>query len=317
MIGDVTRTQILQHPWDEIQSAVNAVRQHVDTSYNNLIVEEFHALMEGSIQGIPPVHRPSFTSPVLIEMNPHNRAYATAPGGTVFRIAPVSKLRTVTVQRGYTRAVAFDVVPQLVDISFADPFNPQKKWYPGVEFLGEGLFISIEEESDATFKMHFDAADRWREAFNDPKAYPNFVFKFPEIKSELNPLFVWWHSLSHALIRAIANEAGYSSASIRERVYFENLESGAKGGILLYATQPGSEGTLGGLVALAPYFQDILDSALEQIRSCSSDPLCYKEKFAIGRYNGSACYGCLLLSETSCDHRNMWLDRKLILENMP
>ena len=90
---------------------------------------------------------------------------------------------------------------------------------------------------------------------------------------------MWWHSLSHVIIRAIANEAGYSSASIRERIYLENTGQGYKGGVLLYATQPGSEGTLGGLIALAPYFQDLLDSALEQIRSCSSDPLCSREQF--------------------------------------
>ncbi len=310
LVSNLTRTQILQHTWGEIKNAIEAVKKPVETSYNNLLLEEFHSLMHGAVEGIPPVHGPSLKSPVLIEMNPHNVASATGPGGTVFRIAPVSKLRTVTVQRGFTRAVAFDAVPKLVDVSFPDPNNPQRRWYPGVEFLGEGLFISIEGEPDNIFKLYFDAASQWREACNKPESYPEYVFKFKDARNELDPLFVWWHSLSHVLIRAIATEAGYSSASIRERIYFENAEGGSRGGILLYATQPGSEGTLGGLIALAPYFQDILDSALEQIRSCSSDPLCDKEQFSIGRFNGSACYGCLLLSETSCDHRNMWLDRR-------
>ena len=86
---------------------------------------------------------------------------------------------------------------------------------------------------------------------------------------------------------------------------------------MLYATQLGSEGTLGGLVALVPYFQGILDAAIENIQSCSADPLCLEHRFRPGNYNGAACYGCLLLSETSCEHRNMWLDRNVFLENIP
>ena len=86
---------------------------------------------------------------------------------------------------------------------------------------------------------------------------------------------------------------------------------------IFYATQPGSEGTLGGLIALVPSFQHIINAALEQLQTCSGDPLCRDQKFDVGAYNGAACYGCLLLSETSCEHRNMWLDRNVMLENQP
>ena len=85
----------------------------------------------------------------------------------------------------------------------------------------------------------------------------------------------------------------------------------------MYATQPGTEGTLGGLIALVPYFQDIFNVTFEQLRTCSGDPLCKENKHKLGSYNGAACYGCLLLSETSCEHRNMWLDRNVLLENLP
>ena len=58
-----------------------------------------------------------------------------------------------------------------------------------------------------------------------------------------HPLFVWWHSLSHRLITALSIDSGYSSASIRERVYLrEDPESGAfYGGVLRYTTQTGGE----------------------------------------------------------------------------
>lgn len=83
----------------------------------------------------------------------------------------------------------------------------------------------------------------------------------------------------------------------------------------MYSTQQGCDGTLGGLIALAPYFYDILNRAFEMLENCSGDPLCFESKFKSGNYNGAACYGCLLISETSCEHRNMWLDRTVLLEN--
>ena len=64
--------------------------------------------------------------------------------------------------------------------------------------------------------------------------------------------YVLLHSLAHALIRQFAVECGYTTASIRERIY-SRPPGGDKepmAGILLYTAAPDSEGTLGGLVAL-------------------------------------------------------------------
>ena len=53
-------------------------------------------------------------------------------------------------------------------------------------------------------------------------------------------------------MRQIVLDCGYSSASIRERLYSRNHEAdgGPMAGILPYAAAPDSEGTLGGLVEL-------------------------------------------------------------------
>ena len=309
--------EILQHPWEEIASAIKDVLEPVPTSYHELILEEFLALIQGSVQGIPPIRAPRPRSPVIIEINPYAVRRFKGPNGNVFRVTPVLRLRTVTVQRGYRRAVSTTVIPKLVDISFADPQNPEQRWYPGVEFLGEGIFIIMDTNDGWGFEISGDAASTWMKAFRNQSSYPDHVFRDPSARDELHPLFVWWHTFSHSLIRAISQEAGYSSASIRERIYVEIEEERARGGVLLYATQPSSEGTLGGLVALVPYFQDIIDAALENIEYCSGDPLCLEHRFQPSFYNGAACYGCLLLSETSCEHRNMWLDRNVFLENLP
>jgi hypothetical protein len=187
-------------------------------------------------------------------------------------------------------------------------------WYPGVEFLGEGIFLMLDAQDGSHQALTGDAVQSWREAGKMAASYPDYVF--PDRKhEELHPTFVWWHTLSHLLIRRISIESGYSIASIRERVYLSIDGDKARGGVLLYATQPGSEGTLGGLVALVPFLQDTLTSCFQMATSCSADPLCKDTRFVPGRYNGAACYACLLISETSCEHRNMWLDRHIIREN--
>jgi hypothetical protein len=308
--------EILRHPWNEISSAMKDILSAISTSYHTLILEEFHALVEGSVNGIPPIKGPKPWSPVVIEINPNFVQKYSGPAGNVLRVAPVSRLRTVIVQCGYRRAVDTRVIPKLVDTSFPDPNNPGQKWYPGVEFLGEGIFMIIDADNGWGFNLSGYTSSEWMKAWNNSSTYPSHVFRDPDAREELHPAFVWWHSLSHALIRAISNEAGYSSASIRERIYIETSGQKVRGGILLYATQPGSEGTLGGLVALVPYFQGIIEAALESVQLCSGDPLCMEHRFQAGFYNGAACYGCLLLSETSCEHRNMWLDRNILLENL-
>ena len=317
LVSGSTVAEVLQYPWPEIKRAIQDVLAPVPTSYHDLILEEFHALVEGSVKGIPPSRAPTPQSPVVIEINPNFVRRFTGMKGTCLRLTPVLRLRTVTVQRGYRRAVDTRILPRLVDVAFPDPTNPQQKWYPGVEFLGEGIFVIFDDNEGWDFKATGEAADKWMNAFSNPLPYPHHIFRDPTVREELHPIFVWWHTLCHLLIRGIATEAGYSSAAIRERIYFESEDSRTRGGALLYATQPGSEGTLGGLIALVPYFQDILDIAFEQLRICSSDPLCSEQKFQTGSYNGAACYGCLLLSETSCEHRNMWLDRSVVLENLP
>ena len=80
-------------------------------------------------------------------------------------------------------------------------------------------------------------------------------------------LSVWWHTLSHRLLRALSIDSGYSSAAIRERVYLRMEPGGAaRGGLLLYTVQPGGDGTLGGLIGLVPTLDRVLASALRDLR---------------------------------------------------
>jgi hypothetical protein len=59
-----------------------------------------------------------------------------------------------------------------------------------------------------------------------------------------NAVYVLMHTFSHLLIKQMAMSSGYSSAAIRERIYFGDNMSG----ILLYTGSAEKEGSLGGLV---------------------------------------------------------------------
>jgi len=124
------------------------------------------------------------------------------------------------------------------------------------------------------------------------------------------PLFVWLHTLSHAIIKALSAHAGYSAAALRERIYIDRKAE--NGGILIYTTSLGEDGGMGGLVETADKFETILRLATGSIRICSNDPLCSEVRRKPEMTNGAACYSCIFVSETSCEHRNMFLDRHLV-----
>ena len=84
-------------------------------------------------------------------------------------------------------------------------------------------------------------------------------------------------------------------------------------GVLLYTASPDSEGTLGGLVALAEpaRLASVLRDALNRAKLCSTDPMCadYHAGDLGDTLHNSACHGCLFAPETSCESGNRYLDR--------
>lgn len=127
--------------------------------------------------------------------------------------------------------------------------------------------------------------------------------------------YVLLHTLSHLLIQSLAMRCGYPASSIRERIYTD--VAGGRYGILLYTGSPDAEGTLGGLVQQARTIADHLASALRSAALCSNDPICAQHapgESLEGRWlHGAACHGCALIAETSCEMRNDYLDRALVV----
>jgi hypothetical protein len=181
-----------------------------------------------------------------------------------------------------------------------------KKWYPGVKLGGEGIFLDLPDGYPQMNKKREQLwLDRVRKAGSD------------EV-SLVHPLTVWWHTLSHRIMIGLALDSGYSSAAIRERVYLRWDPDGKiepAGGVLLYTSQQGSDGSLGGMIALCrkEEFRRVIAAASMNVRACSNDPLCSEH---LEHNNGAACYACLLTSETSCELHNTFLDRLLLADSL-
>jgi hypothetical protein len=229
------------------------------------------------------------------------------------RVVLVHRLREVVSLVGFTR---FEPATNDIDGELAigvnrAPLADEVRWVPAVENRGEGIFISFKAEEVRAWRKRPEVSKREIELAEGfqlwKKQYPNSKADF------LGAPYIMLHSLAHLLITQVSLECGYSSSAIRERVY-----AGDAGyGILLYTGSPDSEGTLGGLVEIGRKIDQHLRNAVELGRLCSNDPVCaqhsakqpLEERFLLG----AACHGCLLISETSCERFNQYLDRSLVV----
>ena len=235
--------------------------------------------------------------------------------GLLDQVVRVSKLREVQALLGFTRLEGPDG-REGRPAKLAPLRRGLIDWVPAVEKRGEGVFLQLREDRVAAWEdavadhPRIESLRRahraWREA-NDRPADP----LFPMARMLL------LHTLSHLLIRQVALECGYSSASIRERLYVG--QPGARtAGFLLSTAASDSEGTLGGLVALGEtqHLTRLLDQAMEDAARCSSDPLCAEHEPSPGdrTQHAAACHACLFVSETSCEANNRWLDRAVLVD---
>ena len=219
----------------------------------------------------------------------------------------VRKLREVVVMTGFYRLEPFGHRPD--DSRSESPITnypeEQPRWLPAVENNGEGIFFSFKNEVISNWAQEHKVKNR----FDEIMSHNQNPLTSSEI--EISQKYVFLHTLSHLVIKEIANYAGYSVSSLRERIYSNNNAAG----ILIYTSSPSSDGSLGGLVEQGkkPKFNIILQKALRKSRLCSMEPLCSFASIGTGnKSNGSACHACLYLPETSCESMNNLLDRAFI-----
>jgi hypothetical protein len=309
--------------WKQAKDAMDDSFESPPNNYHEIIKKEMKSIFYSSQKGCPPQGDSRTT---IFEMPYGQIEPMETSNKTKFIVAPATKLQTVLIQMGFRRNPTFEkssdgeskkeyIKPKLVYSSFK---KGDYNWFPGTRFLGEGLFIRLAENDGWHDGLVGNSVSKWMDNMKNSAEYEDYVFRDGKnSRDEMHPGFVWWHTLSHLLVREISDDSGYSAASIRERIYFESSGEKFLGGILLYASQPGTDGTLGGLSGLSSSLEGYLNNAISKISYCSGDPLCEEQTFSPGGYNGAACYGCLMNSETSCEHRNMWLDRSILVENVP
>ena len=232
----------------------------------------------------------------------------------------VRRLTEIRVIRSFTRGMAPDPYSpeSSAEVHFCPIAGRPMDWYPAVENKGEGLLFSLDEEVLREWEGRRAVAERCAPTLESLEQWAR-DHRWASREAP-PPRYLLVHTVSHILNRELARRSGYSEASIRERIYC----GAGYNAILLYTASQSSDGSLGGLVRQGEpdRFLDLLSSAVRRSASCSGDPLCADDDPAAkrdegvpahARLNGSACYGCALLPETSCEYANRLLDRRLVV----
>lgn len=244
----------------------------------------------------------------------------------VARVNLVERLRETRVFYGFDRLGAqrapLDGMPEAAmrQLFLKPPVYPYERWLPAVRVYGEGLYLELKE----------GAIDAWQSSNKEwlrTRLSPTFLERLYAQAYVLPPLvppdWVWGsryllvHTLAHVLIAQLVFECGYSTASLRERLYVSADPRAPMSGLLIYTAAGDAEGTLGGLVRLGhpQRLGPVVQRALSRASWCSADPVCSENLGGQGAQlaNLAACHSCALLPETSCETINHGLDRAMLL----
>ncbi|WP_026922897.1 DUF1998 domain-containing protein [Glycomyces arizonensis] len=223
------------------------------------------------------------------------------------RVVLANRLREVRVLSGFSR---FSPESRQVPVNSAR----RSTWLPAVEVFGEGVFLSLDPGLLADWETDREVRKRVASMSEDLERSFQITRLQAAAGRSLAPRFILLHTLAHLLIRTLSFESGYTTASLRERIY-GRAEQGQHG-LLIYTAAGDAEGTLGGLVRQGepPRLAETLLRTVESAAWCSSDPLCLEHTGqGYERLNRAACHACVLLPETSCETGNTLLDRSLLI----
>jgi hypothetical protein len=214
-------------------------------------------------------------------------------------------LREIRALHGFRR---YEPGAALVDVNLGS--RGRARWLPAIESFGEGVFFTLREDRLVEWEQNEAVVERAGVIEQRRRDSP-IGSRF----QEASPRSILLHTVAHLLIRRLAFSCGYSSASLRERIYVGQAPT-ARAGLLIYTAAGDAEGTLGGLVRQGepPRLAFALLSALEESAWCSNDPVCMEARGqGLGSMNLAACHACSLVSETSCERSNVLLDRALVV----
>jgi hypothetical protein len=233
---------------------------------------------------------------------------------SIDRVVLVHRLREVIAQVGFTsfEAAGPDIDGELaIDVERA-PLAIDTSWLPAMENRGEGIFLQFSTQAINNWLRKPSVEKRGQQLLEGYRRWQmerGIERDFPGL-----PYYLL-HSLSHLLLTIISLDCGYPASALRERVYAAQ----DRYGILIYTGSSDAQGTLGGLVQAGREIKRFMFLALEHGMLCSNDPICAHHAPVEHDQQpllGSACHGCLLVAETSCEQSNSFLDRALVIQTM-
>lgn len=237
--------------------------------------------------------------------------YASDVSKFFSRIHLMPKLRETRVLQGFSRLKPTEGGDNMQSVRN----NPKLDWLPATMVFGEGIFL----------ELNANELRQWEERYR--KGRPEYLSMLEQLnkrrtsqglsKRDLSITFLLLHALAHALINQLSFDCGYGSASLRERLFFQNTPGKQPmHGLLIYTASGDSEGSMGGLVRQGQpsRLEPTLRRAIDKATWCSNDPVCLESTGqGADNCNLAACHGCLLLPETSCEEGNRLLDRGTLI----
>jgi len=235
---------------------------------------------------------------------------STWPASLIASLAGLGQVRRVREVRALTGFRRHSPDADLLSADLGSDGRRQPT-YPAIEIFGEGIFLRFDEKLLREWEQLPDVRARADVLVRRRSETP-----WAQRLEVPGPRYVALHTLSHLLMRRLAFDSGYASASLQERIYANADRADRTAGILIYTGAGDAQGTLGGLVRLGSPEQliPLLVAALDEADVCSNDPVCIEsDRQGSSNLNLSACHGCCLVSETSCEAGNRLLDRQLVL----
>lgn len=278
-----------RHDPDEVREMIKSIKSS-RTSSADIRTKEFGELDHARYPDKGPDHGYFRTEPVQVP---------SKFSDYLSNLVLVNRLREVITITGFYR-----MDPKAygsAEVRRPSPVGTDTNWLPAVENIGEGIFFSLDSQKIASWAETDGVKNRFK-GIGEPSSLSDI---------EATPRYALLHGISHLVIKEISNYAGYSTLSLRERIY-----SGPNmAGILIYTSSSSNDGSLGGLIeqGRTNKFAMIFQRALANAELCSMDPLCSSTGSTTSeRSGGSACHACLYLPETSCESSNSILDRAMI-----
>ena len=238
------------------------------------------------------------------------------------KLIKIDRLKKITVQTSFTRNEPIDTDSILIvdDNRYEYKVKRQSisknsfetRLLPAIENYGEGILFVLDEKKLKEWEQNDTIKERIKVIQTHAE---DSDWQFHKIEAKkLTARKILIHTLSHLFIREFEYVCGYPMSSLQERLYVSENMYG-----FLISAYDGTDGYLGGLTKLCnnlDKLQEIITSALQRAKDCSLDPICYEnEGQGVAQLNLAACHSCTLIPDTSCEMSNLFLDRRLVIDN--